>query len=425
MKRALLFICSLALLCFAGPAWPYPLDGYAHTGIARLEADRLVQAGKLRGRWLPKGALLSTAEVDLRLSDKPGFALPPVDPEFSSRIVALLGEEADRYALAVLDLSDPAHPRFAEHRGHAAHNPGSVGKLLIVLGVFQALADIYPDDPQQRLRVLRDSAATADHFIATDHHKVPFWRPGEGAISYRPLREGDRASLYSYLDWMLSASSNAAASMVLRELLMLVHFGRDYPVAQPVAERFWRETPKRELSALLGRALHEPVPRNGLDPKELRQGGFFTWKGKQLVPGTSSHATPRMLLEYLLKLETGRLVDEFSSREIKRLLYMTERRIRYASSPALHEAAVYFKSGSLYRCRPEPGFVCKKYHGNVENLLNSVAIVEYPAREPRLFYLVVMMSDVLRKNSAVVHQSFGTRLQRLIEADHRPSEPGR
>jgi hypothetical protein len=118
-------------------------------------------------------------------------------------------------------------------------------------------------------------------------------------------------------------------------------------------------------------------------------------------------------------MEEGKLVDEFSSREIKRLLYMTERRIRYASSPALADAAVYFKSGSLYRCKPEPGFVCRKYQGNVDNLLNSVAIVEYPAGERRLYYMVVVMSNVLRKNSAVVHQTLATRLHRLIEVSHR------
>jgi len=186
-----------------------------------------------------------------------------------------------------------------------------------------------------------------------------------------------------------------------------------------VEEKFWKESPKGELTSLLFAALQDPVTRNGLELKELRQGGFFTWKGMQLVPGTSSHASPRMLMRYLLRLEEGRLVDVFSSREIKRLLYMTQRRIRYASSPALNDAAVYFKSGSLYRCKPEPGFVCQKYQGNVENLLNSVAIVEYPAEERRLYYMVVVMSNVLRKNSAVAHQTFATRLQRLIQQRFR------
>jgi hypothetical protein len=125
------------------------------------------------------------------------------------------------------------------------------------------------------------------------------------------------------------------------------------------------------------------------------------------------------LLRLLLKLEQEKIVDAFSSREIKRLMYMTQRRIRFASSPALNEAAVYFKSGSLYRCRPEPGFTCRKYEGNVENMMNSVAIVESPAGAFRLHYLVAVMSNVLKKNSAVAHQTFAMRLHRLIESFHR------
>jgi hypothetical protein len=413
MKRLVAFLGILALWLAAWPAWPYPVDGGGYTGILRLEGYRLAQQ-----RLLPKGARLPLEKVDLRLTDRRELVLPPGDPEFLRQVLRLLGDEADRYAIAVLDLSDPDKPRYAEHRGEVNHNPGSVGKLVIVLGVFQALADLYPDDIAARERVLRQTMVTADSFIISDHHKVPFWNPAEQRLNSRPLQIGDRASLWSCLDWMLSASSNAAASMVLKELLLLRHFGRDYPVGKAVEEKFWRETGKGDLSALLTRSLQDPVPRNGLDLNHLRQGGFFTWKGKELVPGTSSQASPRMLMEYLLRLEQGKLVDEFSSREIKRLLYMTQRRIRYASSPALAEAAVYFKSGSLYRCKPEPGFVCRKYQGNVENLLNSVAIVEYPAGERRLYYLVVVMSNVLRKNSAVEHQSLATRVHRLIEVSH-------
>ena len=112
-------------------------------------------------------------------------------------------------------------------------------------------------------------------------------------------------------------------------------------------------------------------------------------------------------------------MDRFSSREIKRLLYMTGRRIRYASSPALNGSAVYFKSGSFYKCSPEPGFKCRKYKGNVLNQLASIAIVEQTNTEPRLHYLVAVMSNVLYKNSAVAHQTLATRLHRLLEADYK------
>ncbi|MFN3545165.1 MAG: hypothetical protein ACK4UX_09985 [Thiobacillus sp.] len=59
---------------------------------------------------------------------------------------------------------------------------------------------------------------------------------------------------------------------------------------------------------------------------------------KRFVPGCTSYAKPRELMRWLLALEEGRRVDAWSSREIKRLLYVTERRNRYVSSPALDDA---------------------------------------------------------------------------------------
>ena len=419
MKPFIMIVACLMGLMIAATCMAYPLDGYAYTGIARLEAYRLAMEGKVRAPKQPPGALLSIDQVDIRLQARSDFVIPPPDDEFVARVQNLLGAEADRYALAVLDLSNLAQPRYAEHRSTARANPGSVGKILIALGVFQALADLYPDDIDARLNILRNTVITADEFIQSDHHVVPVWQPGDARVRYPKIKIGDRASLFTYLDWMLSASSNAAASMVLKHLMLLVHFGPSYPVSESTAQQFLKDTAKKELAALLSRALQEPIVRNGLDLEQLRQGSFFTRQGKQLVPGTTSYATPRELLRWLIKLEQGKLVDAFSSREIKRLLYMTQRRIRYASSPALAGAAVYFKSGSLYKCKPESGFECKKYQGNVMNMLNSVAIIEAPAADPQLYYMVVVMSNVLRKNSAVVHQTLATRIHRMLEKHYK------
>lgn len=79
------------------------------------------------------------------------------------------------------------------------------------------------------------------------------------------------------------------------------------------------------------------------------------------------------------------------------MMNMTRRRIRYASSAALEDAAVCFKSGSLYRCKPEKGFVCGKYQGNVQNLMNSLATAESPAGDSRTFYVVAITSDAKKK----------------------------
>jgi hypothetical protein len=119
-------------------------------------------------------------------------------------------------------------------------------------------------------------------------------------------------------------------------------------------------------------------------------------------------------------MEQGRLVDEWSSRTLKKLLYLTERRIRYASAPALSDAAVYFKSGSLYSCREEEGFRCGAYRGNVKNYMNSVAIIEDSSTSPALHYAVVVISNVLRENSAVAHQSLAGRIHELVKARHQP-----
>jgi hypothetical protein len=272
--------------------------------------------------------------------------------------------------------------------------------------------------------VLKNTQVTADDFIRSDHHTVPFWKPEINRMPRRPLRAGDTANLWSYLDWALSASSNAAASMVIRELLLLRHFGKAFPVSAEQEQAFFRDTPREELHQLILDSLLTPVTRNGLDVDNLRQGSFFTAEGKRRVPGTNSICTTRELMHYLLLLEQGRLVDAWSSLQIKRLMYMTQWRIRYASSPALNQAAVYFKSGSLYRCKPEPGYQCVKYKGNRDNLMNSVAIVEAPAGDPKLYYLVTLTSNVLKKNSAVEHQTFATRLHALLRGLHSAAAAG-
>ncbi|MDX2493488.1 MAG: serine hydrolase [Desulfuromusa sp.] len=412
-------IAGILVLLSCSNLFGYPLDAAEETGISRLAGYQLIQQGKVRGRTLFPGALLPLKQVQLRLLSRPELDLPEADPELSEKILEFLGEDQDLYSFSLLDLSHPEQPVLAEHQGELSFNPGSLGKMLIAVGLFQALADLYPDDIEARRRLLRDRWITADQFIQSDNHKVPFWNAKEQRMIYRKIRAGDSTNLYSWLDWMLSPSSNAAAAMVLREYLLMVQFKAEYPVNQQTAEIFFKTTRKSELMRLLLSSLHEPMRRNGLNPEQLRQGGFFTWKGKQLVPGGSSKATTHSFMTLLMRMEQGRLVDPFSSLELKRLLYMTEKRIRYASHPALKHSAVYFKSGSLYSCEPEPGFKCVKYQGNKKNLLNSVAIIEEQQGESLQHYLIVVSSNVLKVNSAVAHQTLAMRIHRLMQANNR------
>jgi hypothetical protein len=396
----------------------YPLFGSEQTEIRRLEAARLIQQGEVRGNKQPLGGQLSLEEVDLRLEGSDITELPAVDKEFTHKIKRFLSGYLSRYSISVLDLSDPNNPVYAEHNGELSRNPGSVGKIMVAVALFQALADAYPNDVDARLRVLRETIVTADQFIISDSHKVRFWDAEKQRVRRRPLRKGDQGSLWEYLDWMMSASSNAAASTVMEQAMLLRRFGKGYPHSEERTAAFFKETSRSELKDLLVRTIQQPLIDNGINIEKLRQGSFFTWKGKQIVPGTNSYGTTRELMNLLLKMEQGKLVDTFSSREIKRLLYMTERRIRYASHPALKNSAVYFKSGSLYKCVPEPEFVCEKYHGNQLNLMNSAAIVETPAGGDQLFYMVTLTSNILRVNSAVAHQTLAMRIHRLIEKMH-------
>ena len=422
MKISTLTACAFALFTFPQLAPGYPLDAYEQTEILRLEAYRLAQTGQVRGRLLPPGARLESDDIQLRLIDQPDFEIPAPDAALSASIRALLGEDADGYAIAMLDLTDPANPRYAAHNAEQNQNPGSVGKLMVGLAWFQALADAYPDDTQARDALLKNTHHVADAFIRSDSHKVPFWKPGDSEVEYRPIREGDDGNLWTWLDWMMSSSSNAAASTLMSQLVLLSHFGAEYPVSREATEKFFADTPKSKLSSIYTKAIQSPLTRNGLDVSKLRQGSFFTREGKARIPGTNSVATPLELLRYIVKMEQGTLIDRYSSLAIKRLLYLSEGRIRYAASPALRRAALYFKSGSLYSCKEEAGFTCGKYKGNVRNYLNSVTMVETDESGRQLQYIVVLLSNVLRKDSAQVHKRLATEIHQIMERDHPPRE---
>ena len=211
---------------------------------------------------------------------------------------------------------------------------------------------------------------------------------------------------------MLSQSSNAAASFTWKQAMLLWQFGAKYPVETPVADLFFKDTPKKDLSALSLESIETAMKASGLDTSRLRIGTFFTSVAERAVPGTASYACPSELLRWLVRVEQGRLVDAWSSLEIKRLLYFSRPRYRYSSAPGLNNAAVYFKSGSLIECAPEPGWDCSNYKGNKTNLMHSVAIIE----SGRKVYLVAILSNVLRLNSAVEHQTIAGLIEKLVQS---------
>ena len=313
--------------------------------------------------------------------------------------------------MALLDITPGRPLRYVAQQEDRSFAPGSVGKLAIAAGLFAELARIFPDDVDKRRLLLKERLVRGGDWVLTDHHPVPIFNVQDQSFASREAVPDDVFSLYEWTDHMLSASANSAASVVWKEAMLMRRFGSAYPPSAEEETAFWKNTAKSELQKMAVSVVNDPLRAAGVEKGGWQHGTFFTKGGQRVVPGTSSYATPKTLLFFLMRLEQGKIVDEWSSLEFKRLLYMTAKRIRYASSPAIARSRVYYKSGSLYKCKQEEGFRCGKYMGNVENFMNSVAIVETSDGRK---YLVALMSNVLRKNSAVEHQTLAGEIEKLM-----------
>jgi hypothetical protein len=421
MRLRLLFVglcLGLVGLLAAASTLPYPIDGgYARTGIRRLLYLERVQKGVIEGDLPPEGARKSIHDIKLHLTDADSIdAAPAPDETLQRRLRRLFADRDDSYGITVFDVTPGASPRYAELRPNHRYQPGSVGKLAIATGFFSELRRLYPESPHQRRMLLKKHMVKAGDWIISDHHTIPIFDPETNAYTRRRPRPSDVFSLYEWLDFMLSPSSNAAASVVWKEATLMRAFGDAYPVSAEREQQFFEKTSADSLGRIAFRAVHEPLADVGISRDLWRLGSFFTHTASRRidVPG-GSMGTPKGLMRWMIRLEQGRIVDEWSSLELKRLIYMTGRRIRYASAPTLRDDAVYFKSGSLYSCEEEDGFTCKPYAGNRFNYMNSIAIIE--TADGRV-YMVAMMSNKLRKNAAVEHQSLATFIERMVADLH-------
>jgi len=401
------FAAAAASTCGA-----YPLDGFERTGIRRL-LGTAKQQQSASGKKLTPGALRSTGDIGLSLEGRT-CVLGPEDPALKSALEAMLATRDPSYLVAVADITDPAAVAWAGVRADETQYPGSVGKLACAVALLDGLRRAFPDTAA-RERVLKETVIEADAWSSGDSHGVPVYDEGTGLNHSRPVRVGDKFTLSEWLDHALSASANSAGAMVWREAMILRKLGSAYP-GTPEQRAAVLALPRQELYELSQVIIVEPFTAAGIDTTKFRQATFWTNHGQAKVPGQSSFASPRELVKFMLALEEGRLVDAWSSRELKRYMYFTRKRYRYGYAPELADAALYFKSGSLYDCEPEDGFKCGKYRGNVKNVMNSVAIVEMPAKgdQPARRYLVALMSNVLRVNSAWDHARIAAAIDEAV-----------
>ncbi len=411
---AAIILLSLLLLSFV----PYPLDGYEHSGIRRLERTRQISEGTRAGRKPPSGALKSINNIELTLLDEArpvDAGLPEIDAALQQRISKLFAGKDPNYSLALLDITPDRPHRLVLHKSGARYQPGSLGKLAIIAGLFSELARLYPDDHEARLNVLKSRMVTAGPWVLTNHHTIPIFNPETGASVSRAVIESDVFSLFEWADHTISASSNAAASVLWKEVVLMRAFGENYPPSPEQEREYFTTTPKSKLGEIAIEVVNNPLREIGIDEEAWRLGSLFTRYGSNAIPAPGgSWGNTQAFLTYLLRVEEGNVVDPWSSLEIKRLMYQTERRIRYAASPELAEAAVYFKSGSLYKCQEEADYTCEQYKGNVYNYMNSAATIE--TADGRV-YIVALMSNVLRANSASEHMSLASQIEKIMREE--------
>lgn len=408
------FISIIATLLFAVMATgvsAYPLDGFDETDITRLEGYFYSLKTPSGRDTLPVGALLSLNELSLHPEHPENFT---TDSGLARDLSLLKKQLGHAISISIIDLHNPGTASYAGQNDTTTFIPGSLGKVLVAMCFFDALKQRFPDDVAARENLLRTKKITANEFIKSDSHVVPFWDHEARKIYHRPLQIGDTANLWSYLDWMISASSNAAGSMIMREVLLMNHFGKAYPVSRTEEDAFFRKASPGTLGNLMRRSFFDPIKRAGFSPTTFRQASFFTGEARRRVAGQGSVATTRDFARLMYMIDRGKLLDEFSSKELKRLFYMTQGRARYAAASALDTAALFFKSASLYRCRPEAGFACDRFKGNLTNMMNAVVIVEDPVATTDHHYIVALSTNILKQDSAAIHTRLGSDIHRMM-----------
>jgi len=408
-------LAAFLLGALTAVAQAYPLDGIEESGISRLAGYAIAQE-RPTGAKLSPGALLSVNDIELRLvgTDIEDFDRSPEDPELKALLEKIFAERDPSYALTIVDISDPSNVRWAGLRPDQRQNVGSVGKVITMAGLFHVLREAFPDI-EDRARILSTTRVLGGDWVAGDEHDVPKFDPEAGANRFARLKPDDNFLLSEWLDHAISASANGAGSVVWREAMLIRQFGSQYPVDAERSEAFFRDTPKASLSEMALAIMRDPLVEAGIDTSNIQQGSFWTGTGKRHVPGTASYATPRELSRIMFRIEQGRMVDEWSSLQMKKFLYITKRRYRYVYAPELGKSATFFKSGSLYSCKPEEGYRCGRYKGNDRNYMNSVVTVEHPAGPaPDLVYIVSLISNVLKFNSAWDHSRFAAAIQEAL-----------
>ena len=280
---------TLPVLLLLLIAFIYPIDGYERTGIKRLKRLELIQSGEIKTTTpLPAGALKSWEDINLQLTTLKTDSVTSFfkeDDKLQKEISTLFRGLDKSYSLSILDISDPANVRYAHRNETLGYQPGSVGKLAVLVAIFTQLQNIYPDSWEDRIALLKNKSVKAGVWGLTDEHTVPIYNIEKNTLVKRQVIASDVFTLYEWVDHMLSVSNNGAASIVWREALLMAAFGSAYPeLTEEQAMAYFKETPKKELTDLGNDVVNLPLRALGITTDEWRLGSFFT-KGANTYVG--------------------------------------------------------------------------------------------------------------------------------------------
>ena len=227
MKTKFLYLFTLLLIISLTFEFTnaYPIDGYASTHIRRLLRLQLILDGKIKENPPIKGQLKSISEIKLNLTGTLGDKLaiyPEVNKDFQKEIDRLFPNRDESYSITLLDITDPNNFRYAQRQSDRTFMPGSVGKLAILAGLFTELKTLYPESFEKRQKLMQERFVTAGKWAISNFHTVPTFIPETNVFYKRIVQEQDVFSLYEWVDHMISVSSNAAASIVWKELVLMI-----------------------------------------------------------------------------------------------------------------------------------------------------------------------------------------------------------
>ena len=444
---SVLLACSVSVLAclWVGAARAFPVDDYARTGIRRLKFQQDALNGLHRGPKLVPGARWPSASIKLRMREQGrNFELTtatPKDPELQPALEKVLKQwKWHKYDVVVLDITDPARPRYAAVNEQVPLTPGSVAKVLVASGMFEQLKQRFPNDIAAREKMLRETIVAADDWAMRDSHDLPVIT-GEklDKSTSRRVAIGDKFSLWEWMDGALSASNNSAASMLWREATLMKLLGADYPPAKVNAD-LWKQLGRDALTSASFDVVNKPLLDAGLDPEVFKLRLYFTTGAGKYIRSQPCSATALSLVQWLLRVEQGRMVDEWSSLELKKMLYLTRRRVRYLHTHKLDNFAAFFKSGSLFKFKPETTLRVQ-YEGDAQNVLNSLIEIDTTPPPPEALaavtgptatlaaktpsvnaagkpyvYLVAVMSNELKRNAAEDHARLAEAIHALVTA---------